>query len=54
MGQRLEQKMVVLVVWEVQEVRLRTLPDKGELVLGEMHGVTPVAWAGGCYRGLGP
>ena len=42
------------MVLEVQEVRPRTLPDKEELVLGEMHGVTPVARAGVCHRRLGP
>ena len=40
-------------MWEVQEVRPCALPDKGELVLGEMHGVTPVARAGVCHRQLG-
>ena len=54
MGPRLEQKVVVLVVWEVQEARLRTLPNEGELVLGEMHGMKPAVRAGVCHRRLGP
>ena len=41
-------------MWEVQEIRPCALPDKGELELGEMHGVTPVAQAGVCHRRLGP
>ena len=53
-GQRLEQKVVVLVVWEVQEVRLRTLPGKGGVVLGEIHGMKPVVRTGVCHRRLGP
>ena len=46
--------MVVLVVLEVQEVRSRTLPDKGEFVLWEMHELTTVVRAGVCRRWLGP
>ena len=46
--------MVVLVVLEVQEVRPRTLPDKGGLVLEEMHELMSVVQAGGCHRWLGP
>ena len=53
-GHALGCTVVVLVVLEVQEVRPRTLPDKGELVRGKMHGVTPVARAGVCRRWLGP
>ena len=41
------------MVLEVQEARLRALPDKEELVLGEMHELIPVVRAGGCRRWLG-
>ena len=46
-------KVVVLLVLEMQEVRPRTLPDKGEPVLGEMYESVPVVRAGGCRRWLG-
>ena len=42
------------MVLEVQEVRPRTLPDKGELVLEEMHGLMPVVRVGVCRGWLGP
>ena len=52
-GHTLGCTVVALVVLEVQEVRPYTLPDKGDLVLGEMHGLTPVARVGVCHRWLG-
>ena len=53
-GHRLGCKVVVLVVLEVQEVRPRTLPDKGGLVLGEMHELMSVVRAEVCCTWLGP
>ena len=44
-GHTLGCTVVVLVVLEVQEVRLRTLPDMGEFVLGEMHELMSVVRA---------
>ena len=46
--------MVVLVRWGVQEVRPCTLPDKGGLVLGEMHELMSVVQAEVCRIWLGP
>ena len=46
--------MVALVVLEVHEVRPHTLPDKGELVLGEMPELMSVVRAEVCCTWLGP
>ena len=53
-GHMLGCMMVAPVVLEVQEVRPRTLPDKGEPVLGEMHESMSVARAEVCRIWLGP
>ena len=47
-GHTLGCEVVVLVVLGVQEVRPRTLPDTGELVLEEMHELMSVVRAEVC------
>ena len=53
-GHTLGCTVVALVVLEVQEVRPHTLPDKGELVLGEMPELMSVVRAEVCCTWLGP